>query len=250
MPRNLGEYTPRRPYKLNGPLLTMLLNGVHDRHAGRVFVLQVGAGNGETGLPLLERFRDNGWSGLLIEPHPDRFAALEALHAASDRVAVLNFALSDQPGTLPLHSVRRETPGRQAAARRTCASFDPDRLIGPGIGAGDLQAHDVPVLRMEAVLSELGLDEVSLVAINAGGAEARVLQGFSLAGLHASLTLVHTPPDTEVERACVALMQSAGLSVFRIGDQLAGLAPAALSVPLDDLLTFLNRGVGQPEAPE
>ena len=43
MIRDLGPYVPKRSYKLNPPILAMLFNAVHDRHEGRVFVLQVGA---------------------------------------------------------------------------------------------------------------------------------------------------------------------------------------------------------------
>lgn len=106
MIRDLGLLIPHRAHKLNAPIVAMLLDGPHDRHIGRVFVVQVGAGTGHTGLPLLSRFRDDGWSGLL-QPHP---AQLDALHADSDRVAVLNLGSSGIPSALALHSL---TPASQ-----------------------------------------------------------------------------------------------------------------------------------------
>jgi FkbM family methyltransferase len=247
MTRDLGSFAPRRPHKWNGPLLAMLLNGLHDRHEGRVFVLQVGAGTGDSGVPLLPRFRDDGWSGLLIEPHPEHFAGLEALHVTSDRVAVLNLGLSDASGTQPLYSLSADAQQRVPGGR---ASFDPARLGRSGITTDDLQHHEVPVLRMETVLTELGIDNAQLVTINAGGAEAQVLAGFDLAALQPSVTLVHSRPDTVADLACISSLEEAGLLVFRVGDYLAGLRPGAVAVPLDELLTFFNRGIHQVASPE
>ena len=59
--RSLGVAAVRKVHRLNGAFIAMLLNAVHDHHAGRVFVLQVGAGDGETGLPLSR----DAWQGIL-----------------------------------------------------------------------------------------------------------------------------------------------------------------------------------------
>jgi FkbM family methyltransferase len=242
--RDLGPFVPRRAHKLNGPILTMLLNGVHDRHAGRVFVLQVGSGNGETGLPLLPRFREAGWSGLLIEPHPQAFAELETLHAESDRVAILNLGISDVSANLRLHSLTPEAEGRQRRGPRGRASLIRDRIATPGIAEDDILSVEVPFLRMDSVLDELGIDSAQLVAINAGGHEAQVLGSFSIAKLDPSLVFVHSTPDTAADAAAIAALEEAGLIPFRVADWLAGLAPGRLAVPLEELLTFFQRSIG------
>lgn len=250
MPRDLGSYAPKRPHKLNGPLLAMLLNGLHDRHGGRVFVLQVGAGPGETGLPLLQRFRDDGWSGLLIEPHPTHFAALETLHADSDRVAVLNLGISDISANLPLHSLTPEAEARLPRLPRGHASLIRDRIAVAGTTDEDITSAEVPFLRMDAVLRELGIDSVQLVAINAAGHEAQALRSFDLAALDPTLTLVGTTPGTAADAECIAALDAAKLLPFRIGDQLVGLKPGSVAVPMDDLLPFLNKGASQTADPE
>lgn len=247
MIRDLGPFNPKRPNKLNAPILAMLLNGLHDRHKGRVFVLQVGAGNGETGLPLLQRIRDDGWSGLLIEPHPGNFAQLEALHADSDRVAVLNLGISDIAASLPLHSLTPDADSRNRRAPRGRASLIRDRIAPPGTPDEDLTSTEVPFLRMETVLAELGIDRVQLIVINAGGHEAQVLQGFSLAALDPSLVLVHATPGTASDETCIQALTAAGLLSFRVADWLVGIAPARLSVPLEELLTFFRKGLGAPQ---
>lgn len=247
MPRDLGPYIPRRPHKLNSPLLAMLLNGLHDRHEGRVFVLQVGAGPGDTGLPLLQRFRDDGWSGLLIEPHPTHFAALETLHADSDRVAVLNLGISDSSANLPLHFLTPEAEARFPRLARGRASLIRDRIAGRGTTVDDIASTELPFLRMDAVLGELGIDAVQLIAINAGGHEAQVLRSFDLAALDPTLVLVQSTPDTAAAADCIATLEAADLLPFRLGGQLVGLKPGSVAVPMDDLLPFLNKGIGQAE---
>ena len=244
MIRDLGAYVPKRSYKLNPPILAMLFNGVHDRHEGRVFVLQVGAGNGETGLPLLQRFQDDGWSGLLIEPHPANFAQLETCHADSERIAVLNLGISDISANLPLHAATPETEARHPRSPRGRASLMRDRIATPGLTDDDIHAVEAPFLRMDTVLQELGIDSAQLVAINAGGHEAQALQSFDLSALDPSLVLVHSTPDTVSEEACIRVLTSAGLVPFRVAGWLVGLSPARLCVPLEELLTFFQKGLG------
>jgi FkbM family methyltransferase len=248
--RDLGPYVPKRAGKLDAPILSMLLNGVHDRHEGRVFVLQVGAGNGESGLPLLSRFRNDGWSGLLIEPLPHNFSQLETLHADSDQVAVLNLGISDVSANLALHSLSPEAEARQRRLPRGRASLSRDRLATPGVADDDILGAEAPFLRMDSVLEELGLDSAQLVAINAGGHEAQVLGSFDLAALDPSLVFAHTTPGSEADAACILVLADAGLLPFRVAGWLIGLAPGRLAVPLEELLVFFNKGIDENEDEE
>lgn len=240
--RSLGVAAVRKVHRLNGAFIAMLLNAVHDHHAGRVFVLQVGAGDGETGLPLLARFQSDAWSGLLIEPHPAHFARLEALHADSERVAVLNLGISDVSASLGLYSLAASADARLPRGR---ASVIRDRIATRGLSDTDIEVTEVPFLRMDAVLGELGIDGAQMVAINAGGHEEQVLRSFDLAALDPSLVIVASVPGTAADAACIAALEGAGLQPFRIDKWLTGLAPGRLSVPLDELLAFFRKGVGE-----
>lgn len=247
MIRDLGTFSPKRPGKLTAPLFAMLLNGVHDRHQGKVFVLQVGAGNGQTGLPLYPRFRDDGWSGLLIEPHPQNFAQLDALHANGERVAVLNLGISDVSANLPLHSLTPEAEARNRRAPRGRASLIRDRIATASTTADDIASDEVPFLRLDTVLTELGIDSAQVLAVNAGGHEAQILASFQLAALDPALVMVHSTPDTASDATCITRLTDAGYHPFRVAGWLIGLAPDRLAVPLEDLLTFFQKGLGQPQ---
>ena len=250
MIRDLGPYVPKRAHKLDAPILAMLMNAVDDRHPGQVFVVQIGAGSGEGDLSFLPRFQDGGWSGLLIEPHPQNFAGLDALHAKGDRVAVLNLGISDLAANLPLHSLTPEAEAVQRRAPRGRASLIRDRIATPGTRPEDITSTEVPFLRMDTVLGELGIDSAQIVAVNAGGHEAQVLTSFDLATLAPSLVLVHSTPGTAADEACIATLAAASLHPFRIAGWLAGLAPDRLAVPLEELLTFFQKGLGAPQDTE
>lgn len=254
MTQSLGLFAPRRPGKLLAPLQTMVLNGVHDRLAGRVFVLQVGARDGQTNDPFRARFASDGWSGLLIEPHPVHFSALAALHKDSERVAVLNLGIASQSGTQPIYAVPETAAPRYPRKLHLAASLTRERIEAaaraalPDATPDDVTPTDVPLLRMDTVLRELGIDRVDVVAINAGGHELDVLSSFALADLGATAVIVHcTGASLPHEPAYVAALEAAGLLVFRIGDDLVGMHPGGLRVPLEDLLTFFGKRVGQEE---
>jgi FkbM family methyltransferase len=250
MIRDLGPYIPKRPGKLTAPLFAMLLNAVHDRHQGQVFVLQVGAGSGQTAIPLLPRFQNDGWSGLLIEPHPQNFARLDALHANGERVAVLNLGISDVSANLPLHSLTPDAEARNRRAPRGRASLIRNRFATASTTPEDIASTEVPFLRLDTVLTELGIDSAQLLAVNAGGHEAQVLASFQLAALDPSLVLVHSAPDTASDATSIAILTDAGYHPFRVAGWLIGLAPARLAVPLEELLTFFQKDIGAPQDDE
>lgn len=252
MPRDLGKFTPKRPHKLVGPMLTMALNAVHDRLAGRVFVLQIGANDGQTGAPLLDRFRHHGWSGLLIEPHPVFFQALSDLHRDSERVAVLNLGIAAEAGTQPLYHLTGPAAARFPAEMAAKATLDPARLqtspAAASPNAEDIAFTDVPLLRLDVVLRELGIDRVDMIVVNAGGRELDVLASFDLAALNPTAVLVDCSGASPAEdAAAIAALTAAGLQVFRIAHRLLGIRPQGLAVPLDELFCFFGLGQGAVE---
>ena len=65
-----------------------------------------------------------------------------------------------------------------------------------------------------------------------------------------NLILVHSIPGTAADDACIATLTAANLHPFRVADWLAGLAPARLAVPLEELLTFFQKGLNAPQDTE
>jgi FkbM family methyltransferase len=67
------------------------------------FVLQVGAMDGIMFDPMHPLLVEGGWRGLLIEPLPDMFRALQKTYAAFPDLQLLNCAIADHDGILKLY---------------------------------------------------------------------------------------------------------------------------------------------------
>lgn len=246
MIRDLGAYVPKRSYKLNEPIVTMLFNARHDRHEGRVFVLQVGAGNGDGSMP---RFRDDG-SGLLIDPLPKSFKQFEHLHRDSDRVAILNLGISDVSANLPIHSLTMGAEASQRRSSRGRASLTRDRIARPGVADEDVQETEVSVLRTNVVLEGLGFDTAQLLVINVGNDEEHAIARCDIAALDASLICLNIAADSPSEARCIATLTGAGYFPFLVAGWLFGLAPGRLALPMEEHLTFFDNCVGAAQDDE
>jgi hypothetical protein len=58
------------------------------------------------------------------------------------------------------------------------------------------------------------------------------------------LVLVHSTEGTASDTDVIATLTAAGLLPFRLAGWLVALAPGRLSVPLEELLTFFQKGIG------
>ncbi len=84
-----------RPYKLALDLLASC--------ARRVTFVQVGANDGSSGDPLRPCIVDSDWTGLLIEPHPEAFSALQRLYeGAGNRIKLVNKAITQHQAMVDL----------------------------------------------------------------------------------------------------------------------------------------------------
>jgi FkbM family methyltransferase len=245
--RDLGTFAPRRPQKLHAPLLAMVLNAVHDHHEGRVTAVQVGANDGQLADPLWRRLRDDGWSGLLIEPHPAYVDTLRRLHDGNPRVRIVPCAISDTEGELPLYHLAPEAQARYPRWLRGCASLDEARFMTAFATAGtadrrpeDVAMTRVPLRRLDHVLAEHGTTRAEVLVVDVEGHELAVLRSFDLAALGLTAAVIECNGDSRAdEPAYRAALIGAGLDVFRIGDDLVGLSrDVRLQVPLEELLAF------------
>jgi len=68
----------------------------------KIRFVQIGAYDGRTGDPLYPLIVKGGWEGVLVEPHPDAFAALQRTHHGRDGLRLENAAIADKDGTTEL----------------------------------------------------------------------------------------------------------------------------------------------------
>ena len=116
--------------------------------------------------------RSVGASGRVIafEPQPQLFEYLQRIVARSGwkNVAIENLALSDAPGTLPLHIPAPS--GRTSPGARLIRGHAED------FGRFN-SSYDVPVVTLDKYLHDAGVSRVDFLKVDAEGHELSVFQG-------------------------------------------------------------------------
>jgi FkbM family methyltransferase len=116
--------------------------------------------------------RERGWTGLAIEPLPDRYAALET----NRRCTTLNCAISDTEGEAEFLAIS----GPTSMLSGLTSSYDPRHVVRINAEAAQLGATktllQVPTRRLDSVFREHGLQRIHYLSIDVEGAEAACLR--------------------------------------------------------------------------
>lgn len=219
------------------------LAAVNAAAGGAVFYVQIGAHDGQLADPVFKIARENGWRGLLIEPHPVYFAALQHRYRNRRGFALRQVAISDQTGVLPLFHLRNDLQDQLPRWVRGCASFDAVRVarqvrIGcklRGLEYRDdmIARTDVPVRRLDQVLAEEGITSADLMVIDVEGHELQVMASADLRALALRGMLVECNGRNAVQKPdYAAAISRAGMTVYELGEDLCGFAPDRLSTDL------------------
>ncbi len=249
-PASFARIDPARPRKLRGPAKQFVLDAFAASRADKVRLVQVGANDGQMADPVYPYIAAGGWEGLLIEPHPIYFAELKALHAPRPELRLRNLAISEEAGRFDLFHLNEAARDRYPKGLRGCASLERARMIDAlergkkrkavTVREDDIAVTQVTVMRLDAVLAEEGIDRADILVIDVEGHERQVLRSFDLGKLGPALVVVECNGiDIGNEAEIVTMMNEGGLVVRRFGDDLIGLRPGAVQVPLEAILHFL-----------
>lgn len=160
-----------------------------------VFFVEVGANDGVTSDPVYEFVRRHDWSGLVVEPVPDAFAALQENYAWSARVRCVQAAVTDTEGTVTMYRGRN--------SRLT--SLRPERNALRSTGHGS-EAITVPAITGTTLLQTYAAPRVDLIQIDTEGYDFAVLNCFDLERLR--------PLAINMEFYCLPLSER--LAAFRL----------------------------------
>ena len=219
------------------------MEAVNAAAGGKAHYLQVGANDGRMADPVFSIAKRNGWRGLLIEPHPAYFAALQARYRNREGFTLLQIAISDVDGALPLFHLADDLMEAFPRWVHGSASMDRRRVVRQvRLGCNkmgftfteDMVAQtDVPVRRLDAVLKDQGITELDLIVIDVEGHELAVMASADLSALSLRGLLVECNGRNAVQKPdYVAAMQRAGMVIYELGDDLCGFDPARLTVDL------------------
>ena len=193
--------------------------------------LQVGGMDGKQFDPVYAFVKHYRWSGVILEPLPDLFAALAVNYADAPHVMLVNAALMQNDGTREMTRVSREASRSGAVPdwAEGLGSFYPERNALGGVGV-DAELHTalmqhsvreaVSCLTLASVAKRCGLKWIDLLQVDAEGCELDVLRQVFGEGYAPSIVqLEHWALPAGERDAVEAMLQDAGyrLHVGRSG---------------------------------
>lgn len=145
---------------------------LHDYFGGKAvgYFVDVGAYDG-VDLSNSYHFEQIGWTGVLVEPDPDR---ARACAASRPRSKTFQCAAVDSAETSEI-CFHRAAAGVYSTTNLTPAHER--RLAGMGVATEEIR---VPARTLDSMLIEVGATKIDFVSIDVEGAELAVLRGFDI----------------------------------------------------------------------
>lgn len=189
---------------------TELLRRLLPPDAPRALV-EVGAHDGvatSSSLPLVA----DGWSAILVEPHPEVFERLLFVHGANPDAFCVRGACSDRPGRMPLHL---------GSGENSMLSSLTDRRGDPVLSstqAGAVVEVDVYLLA-DVLAARSWPSDYAVLLVDTEGHDLEVLRGAGLDRWRPRIVVTEDYPfDLDGLRAKHELLWSSGYGLFdRIG---------------------------------
>lgn len=240
-----------RPWIAKKVLMQFALSAV-DRASPITRFAQVGANDGVLDDPIFPFIDAGGWEGVMVEPHPAYFKDLSDRHANRPGLHLVNCAVSSTKGDMELFHLAETERACFPDWARGCASLKPERLseiLGDARTDGsdfdaarDIASVTVQVRPLTEILAEAGMQMLDFLIIDVEGFELQVLDSVDLGTLGLRAAVVEcNGSDIHHETEVAARFASVGMITFRLRDDLIAMHPERLSVPLSDMMTFLNQ---------
>lgn len=240
-----------RPWVAKKVLMQFALTAV-DRASAITRFAQVGANDGVLDDPIYPYIDAGGWEGVMVEPHPAYFKDLSETHADRPGLHLVNCAVSSTPGEMELFHLAENQRTSFPDWARGCASLKPERLseiLGDartddaGFDANrDIASVTVKVRPLADILADVGMQSLDILIVDVEGFELQVLDSVDLSSLGLRAAVVEcNGSDIHHETEVAARFASQGMITFRLRDDLIAMHPERLSVPLSDMMTFLNQ---------
>ncbi|MEM6489889.1 MAG: FkbM family methyltransferase [Pseudomonadota bacterium] len=149
----------------------------------RLRILQIGANDGEDEDPVAPFLATLEVEAARVEPLPELAEMLRARHAAEPHIHVVEAAVADHDGTMPIYvllgeagnaiSLKMSSLDRQVLVRRIQGHAAANRAI---YGANPrIEAREVETLRLATLLQRLGWDRLDVLVMDTEGFDLRIV---------------------------------------------------------------------------
>lgn len=202
------------PPALRGPqMIWDALTQLARERGPDVFVLQVGANDGVHDDPVSHFIRKHHWRGLLVEPVPRIFEALQRNYAGVPGVQFANVAISDRDESRPFYFL--DDPARELPAWAGEVGSFVKELVTTHIGGRDVRSFtreiQVPCLTPATLLRQHDVSRVDVVVIDAQGYDDHILLKLPMEQIRPRLIIFeHCLLDEPRRQACKDFLVSHG----------------------------------------
>jgi FkbM family methyltransferase len=157
----------------------------------RPYFIGIGANDGVTHDPLYPFVRDFGWRGIMVEPIPEAFAALERNYAGFNDVTLVRAAIGLADGRGTIFTV--EMSDQNSMTMSLHSSFDRDMLLKGKQWHPNLEnrivEREVLLLSFPTLLAKANGQVVDVLKIDTEGYDLEILRSIDLSRLSPKLIL-------------------------------------------------------------
>lgn len=198
-----------------------LIRRIADQAGRPLTFVQIGSNDGSMGDPLHEVVKKRHWRGVLVEPLPHLFAALQANYRGVPGVTFEQSAVGAVDGMAVMYSLVRR-PGDPVWAGGL-GSFSRETMLEAAAEIPDIAERieevEVPVVRLETLLDKHHIATIDLLQIDTEGYDYEILRQVDFSASWAPNYIIyescHLDPPTLVEAH--AMLASAGYKVLEAG---------------------------------
>jgi FkbM family methyltransferase len=183
-------------------------------------VLQIGANDGQYVDPIYPLLKKNPWRAVRVEPLPEPFAKLKALHEGDQRVMPVNCAVAETDGEATIY--RFENHPDVPLSLTVCASFDRRLLLRQVKHRPSLRKHvvgvKVPAYTVATLMGRCSLPRIDLLQVDAEGYDYRLIRTAFAAGVLPAIINFeswHLPVDEK--RQCAQELADRGYNFATVG---------------------------------
>ncbi len=172
------------------------------------FFVQIGAFDGREGDHLNQLIRKHGWRGVLVEPQPHAYEALQKTYADQPQLKLVNVAIGPQEGTLTLYTRKSGSVPIASVSKRL--------LIKPGHSSDEVVAMDVPCWTFSRLVEEAQVPgKIDLVQIDTEGFDFEIIKSIPLGEIRPTVIRYEHALLSEKDRnACIELLCSHGYRIL------------------------------------
>lgn len=145
------------------------------RKRGGVFI-DIGANDGVSLSNTYYLEKELGWTGLLVEPHSEMYAALKEVRTAH----AVNACAADEDGVVRFAQIEGDSNMLSGVASKYSRKHR--RRISRSLRKSGSQLREVemPAVRVDRVLGDLGFDHVDYLSIDTEGGELDIIDAIDL----------------------------------------------------------------------